>query len=51
MVVHVGRFIAEDLGETVRLTHISHYDPMGMIPDFVKNMAIKKVAELPLSIY
>jgi hypothetical protein len=51
MVIHMGRFIVEDLGAGVRITSISDYDPMGMIPDFVKNMAIKKVAEAPLVLY
>jgi hypothetical protein len=51
MKVFMGRFVVEDLGKAVRITHLSLADPMGMIPDFVKNMAINKQAGRPAQIY
>jgi hypothetical protein len=47
----MGRFIIEDLGDAVRITFISLADPMGMIPDFVKNKAVDKSAGRPVEIY
>ncbi len=51
MEVYLGRFVVEQVAGDVRLAYISQADPMGMIPNFVKNLAIDRQAGRPAQIY